>query len=189
MAVLDEGHALVVAGSFLDARSTPAAGRVEAAYRALEVESDQLFRTLTAGRPRHRIRVGFTDCLTPYDSDAEMIHAVRSTRVLEVVSSRTDHDRRHPFFSNRAGDSYDRLRAVHDLIGHVGQYAGFDRQGEFVAWRAQARCHTELARHALATELHAEHSVRWTTGVLPDHKATLLDARIVARAERGKAGA
>jgi hypothetical protein len=28
---------------------------------------------------------------------------------------------------------------------------------------------------ALATELHAEHSVRWTTGRLSDHKAILID--------------
>jgi hypothetical protein len=32
-----------------------------------------------------------------------------------------------------------------------------------------------------ATELHAEHSVRWTTGELPEHKAVLLDERVIAR--------
>jgi hypothetical protein len=38
-----------------------------------------------------------------------------------------------------------------------------------------------LARRALATELHAEHSVRWTTGELPEHKAVLLDERVISR--------
>ena len=35
------------------------------------------------------------------------------------------------------------------------------------------------ARWALATELHAEHSVRWTTGEVAEHKATLLPPWVV----------
>ena len=73
------------------------------------------------------------------------------------------------------GGAYDRFRAVHDVLGHGLLGVGFDRDGEYAAWRFQERHHSPLARRALATELHAEHSIRWTTGDLPEHKATVLD--------------
>ena len=44
--------------------------------------------------------------------------------------------------------------------------------------------YTGLARWALATELHAEHSVLWTTGTLAAHKATLLPADLVQASRR-----
>ena len=43
--------------------------------------------------------------------------------------------------------------------------------------------YTGLARWALATELHGQHSVHWTTKCLADHKAVLLD-RGLLRASR-----
>jgi hypothetical protein len=71
---------------------------------------------------------------------------------------------------------------VHDLTGHVLPGFGFDRDGEYAAWLTQERLYTGLARRALATELHAEHSVRWTTGEPSDHKALLLDRRLIEKA-------
>jgi hypothetical protein len=70
--------------------------------------------------------------------------------------------------------SYDRFRAVHDLISHAHLGYGFDRHGEFSAWIAEDRLYTGLARWALATELHGEHSVLWTTGSRAEHRAVLL---------------
>ena len=46
--------------------------------------------------------------------------------------------------------------------------------------------YTGLARWALATELHAEHSVLWTTGRRAEHKATLLSPGLL-RASRRRA--
>ena len=85
------------------------------------------------------------------------------------------------------GGAYDRFRAVHDVLGHAYLGVGFDRDGEYATWRFQERFHSPLARRALATELHAEHSVRWTTGELPEHKAVLLDERLIARSRAGDA--
>ena len=85
----------------------------------------------------------------------------------------------------RLGGAYDRFRAVHDILGHGLLGVGFDRQGEYATWRFQERWYTPLARRALATELHAEHSVRWTTGALAEHKAALLDDRLIGRARAG----
>ena len=76
---------------------------------------------------------------------------------------------------------------MHDVLGHGLLQVGFDRHGEFAAWRFQERFYSKLARQALATELHGEHSVRWTTGELPEHKAVLLDERLVRRSRDGMA--
>ena len=127
----------------------------------------------------------FTNCAVPYCSDEEMISGVRMTRLLEVTSSASESDRFHPLLGNEPGGAYDRFRAVHDIVGHIDSGFGFDRFGEFGAWLAQDRFYRGLARLALGTELHGEHSVRWTTGQVADHKATLLDPPILARARRG----
>jgi hypothetical protein len=82
---------------------------------------------------------------------------------------------------NERGGSYDRFRAVHDVLGHARLRLGFDRDGEFATWRSQARLHSPLARWALATELHGQHSVLWTTGDLAQPKAILLDTRLLRR--------
>jgi hypothetical protein len=39
----------------------------------------------------------------------------------------------------------------------------------------------KLSRWALATELHGQHSVLWTTGRLAQPKAILLDPRVLRR--------
>jgi hypothetical protein len=44
--------------------------------------------------------------------------------------------------------------------------------------------YTGLARWALATELHAEHSVLWTTGDVAEHKAVLLQPRLLRSSRR-----
>ena len=79
------------------------------------------------------------------------------------------------------GGAYDRFRAVHDALGHAGMELGFDRDGEFAVWLFQEQFHSPLARRALATELHAQHSVRWTTGDVAEPKAVLLDPALLSR--------
>jgi hypothetical protein len=91
--------------------------------------------------------------------------------------------RRHPLLDATVGGGYDRLRAVHDIISHSWLGHSFDADGEYSAWLTEDRIYHGLARWALATELHGEHSVQWTTGDLADHKAVLLD-RALLRASR-----
>jgi hypothetical protein len=185
---LDETYAHQVAAGFLDAPSEPQDPFTATAYRLLELQTDQLFCGLTRPGAARSVRVAFTRCRAPYGSDAEMIAAVRATRVLEVVTARVDLDRPHPLLGNEPGGAYDRFRAVHDLVGHVRLGHGFDRHGEFAAWLEQESLYRGLARRALATELHGEHSVLWTTGVLAEHKATLIATQVVLRARRGSLG-
>jgi hypothetical protein len=181
--VLDERWSRQVAEWFLAARSDPGDPIARAAYKALERQSDRIFRRLTDDAASH-VRVVFTRCRAPYECDEEMIAAVRGTGVLEVTSA-AENGRPHPLLGSECGGPYDRFRAVHDLIGHVQTGCGFDRHGEFAAWLAQERLYKGLARAALGTELHAEHSVCWTTGAFADHKATVLPRRVLNRARAG----
>ena len=181
---VDPDLAREVAGTFIAAGSSHRDPVVCAAYDQLERQSDRAFLLLTRRQPLATIRVVFSRCRTPYSSDREMIAAVRAEGLLEVTSAATDRDRRHPLLGCDLGGAYDRFRAVHDVVGHVSARLGFDRDGEFAAWLTQDRLYYGLARWALATELHAEDSVRWTTDLLSDHKATLLDRDLLARARR-----
>ena len=84
-----------------------------------------------------------------------------------------------------AGGAYDRFRAVHDVLGHARLGLGFDRNGEFAVWLSQEQFHSPLARRAIATELHGQHSVRWTTGEVAEPKAVLLDPGLLSRTRPG----
>jgi hypothetical protein len=154
-----------------------------AAYARLVSESDHLFTLLTQARPP--TRVAFSLCPSPYCSSDELITSITQDRVLEVTSVARERDRPHPVMGCEIGGAYDRFRAVHDILGHGHLNVGFGRRGEYAAWRYEECLHSPLARLALATELHGEHSVRWTTGGLPEHKATVLDQRVIERSRAG----
>jgi hypothetical protein len=163
-------------------------GPARAAYLRLERESDALFARLTEPNRPGRVEIAFTDEISPYRDAVELIRSVRDEHRLEVTTAARDHDRRHPLLGCERGGAYDRFRAVHDVLGHAGLGVGFDRHGEHATWRFQERFHSPLARRALATELHGEHSVRWTTGELAAHKGALLDERLLRRSRAGTPG-
>ena len=181
---VDAACVSLVSATFREAKSRPGDAMVTAAYSELQRQSDRLFSAFTG--PGGAVRVVFTPCRTPYQSDQELIGAVRSTRVLEVTSAAIDPDRRHPRLGGDTGGPYDRFRAVHDLVGHVAFGYGFDQQGEYQAWRAQCPMFSGLARWALATELHGENSVLCETGQMADHKAILLPPDLLRRSYRGR---
>ena len=154
-----------------------------AAYAQLASESDRLFKLIT--QARRPVRIFFTVSTTPYDDADELINSIHRDRMLEVTTAARERDRLHPVMGCEIGGAYDRFRAVHDVLGHGHLAVGFDRDGEYAAWRDQERHHSPLARRALATELHAEHSVRWSTGDLAEHKAILIDERLIGRSRVG----
>ena len=178
--LVDPAAASAVAAAYVD---TPSSRDplVAAAYAQLVTESDRLFRHLTSPDRPDRVHIAFTTCPTPYADAPELISSVRHDRLLEVTTVATKHDRHHPVMGNDLGGAYDRFRGVHDVLGHARLRLGFDRDGEFATWRSQDRLHSPLARRALATELHGQHSVLWTTGDLAEPKAMLLDARLLHR--------
>jgi hypothetical protein len=155
----------------------------QAAYDRLSCESDRLFELVTGAR--RPVQIFFTMSAWPYRDADELITSIRRDRVLEVATVAREVDRLHPVMGCEIGGAYDRFRAVHDVLGHGYLDVGFDRDGEYAAWLFQERFHSPLARRALATELHGEHSVRWTTGDLPEHKAVVLSERLIARSRAG----
>jgi hypothetical protein len=171
---IDAAQARLVADAHLAARRESNDAVVRAAYAELAAQADRWFGLLTDRSRRYPIDVVHTGCPEPYDSGEQLRDGVRSTRVLELCPTRFDRDRRHPLFDTSIGGSYDRFRAVHDIVSHASLGFGFDRHGEYSAWLAERSMYSGLARWALATELHGEHSVLWTTGTIADHKATLL---------------
>jgi hypothetical protein len=181
---VDASIAHEVAANFEDARNRPDAPLVAAAYAQLVAQTDAIFHRLTDGARRSGIRVAFTRSPVPYNGDQELIDAVRAEQVLEVTTAAREPDRPHPLLDCRPGGAYDRFRAVHDILGHVRPGLGFDRDGEYTSWLIQDRQYRGLARWALATELHGEHSVRWTSGEIAEHKATLLARGLLRRASR-----
>jgi hypothetical protein len=177
---VDPALAHEVAAAYLDAptRRDPLTA---AAYARLVTESNRLFELITSPDRPDPVRVFFTTCPMPYRYAQELIASVTDDRILEVATVAIDADRRHPLMDNEQGEAYDRFRAVHDILGHARLRLGFDRDGEFAAWLSQERFHSPLARRALATELHGQHSVRWTTGEAATPKAVLLDSELLRR--------
>jgi len=163
---------------FLSAR-TRVNPLVALAYRELEAQTDRQFAALTDPSGPYRITVVGTREVTPYATAEELIASVLASRTLEIT--RIPADRIHPLLGCEAGGAHDRLRAVHDLIGHVATGYGFDRDGEYSAWLVQRDLYSGLARWAAATELHGEVSALWTTGQFAEPKAALLDRQLLGR--------
>ena len=182
---VDPAAAREVAAAYVDARTRRDAP-THAAYKQLVTESDRLLRRITSPSRADPVRVRFTTCSQPYRDAQELIDSVRYDRLLEVTTVATDPHRRHPLMDSTMGGAYDRFRAVHDILGHAGLGLGFDRHGEFAVWLYQERFHSPRARTALATELHAQHSVFWTTGIMAEPKAVLLEPELVHRSRQGK---
>jgi hypothetical protein len=175
-------QAELVASAFLDAPRTSTDPLVLAAYDQLAAQADEWFALLAGPRAATPIRIVHTRTPEPYASGQELAERVRADHVLELSPARP-----HPLLDTSPGGAYDRFRAVHDLVSHAWLGHGFDRHGELSGWLVEDRGYRGLARWALATELHAEHSVRWTTGDVADHKATLL-APWILRASRRPSG-
>jgi hypothetical protein len=159
---------------YLRSRSAHRESQVIEAYRQLEVETDQLFTVFTRDACASAVRVVFTRCAQPYESDEELIFAVRASGTLEMSSAAAAGERLHPLLDCALGGAFDRFRAVHDLIGHVWCGYGFDLDDECAAWNAQDRLHSGLARFALATELYGVNAARAIVGEAPDLRALLL---------------
>jgi hypothetical protein len=176
-----------VASAFRGASNAVRDPVVAATYSDLEAQTDRLFARLTDPRGRRPIRVVFTRSERPYATDEEMIDAVRAYRLLELRTTASERGHEHPVLSCEEGGAYGRLGAVHDLLGHVLPAAGFDRRGEFVAWRSQESAYRGLARWALATELIGKQSVLWTTGSFAEHKALLIDPMLLDQVRRAGA--
>jgi hypothetical protein len=180
---VEPSTATMVGEWYLHSPSAHRDAQVIEAYRQLQRETDHLFTLLTRGVGHQAIRVAFTQCAQPYESDEELIVAVRTIGTLEITSAATAGERLHPLFDCEFGGAFDRFRAVHDVIGHAWGGYGFALNDECAAWNAQDRLYGRLARFAFATEIYGVNAARAVSGKAPDLRALLLAPRSVR--ERG----
>jgi hypothetical protein len=171
---VDPEQAFLVANAFVAAPSVPSDPTVRAAYAELSDQARSWLARLTTDHAHRPVRVVFTRCREPYADAQELSESVRLNQILEILPAASERDRQHPLLDTSLGGAHDCLRAVHDIVSHGWLRYSFDRDGEFSAWRVEHRMYTGVARWALATELHAQHSVLWTSGQLAEFKATLL---------------
>jgi hypothetical protein len=183
---VDAATARLVASELLGAPSVAKGASVRFAYARLAEEARSWFARLTSDSGRGPVRVVHTRCPAPYGDAHELAASVRCDRVLEIHSAGFDRDRRHPVLDSTVGGAFDQLRAVHDLVSHGHRGFSFDRDGEFSAWLHEEAMYSPVARRALATELHAQHSVLWTSGQMADLKAALLPRELVRAARRAR---
>jgi hypothetical protein len=171
---IDMSTAAAVGEWYVQSRSAHRDARVIEAYKQLQSETDHLYTLLTRDTSPWTARVVFTRCGRPYESDRELICAVRANGTLEVTSAAAAGELLHPLLGCELGGAFDRFRAVHDLIGHARCGFGFDLVDECAAWHAQDRLHSGLARRALATELYGVNAARNVVGEAPELRALLL---------------
>jgi hypothetical protein len=171
---VDLSRAPAVGQWYVHARSAHRDAKVIAAYGQLQSETDRLFTLLTGGTHPWTARVAFTLCGRPYESDTELIRAVRANGTLEITSAAAAGERLHPLLGCELGGAFDRFRAVHDLIGHAWCGYGFGLVDECAAWNVQDRLHSGLARRALATEIYGVNAARSIVGEAPELRALLL---------------
>lgn len=171
---VDPDLAAEVAVRFQSAPNDQTNATIRAAYEQLERQSDLLFAHLTdPDRPRHRrLRVEFTQCDNPYDSDDELV-------------GRSPHSWGAGNHHERQGSGPPSPLTGLRLRRHVRQISCRPRHRcpcRPAPWlrpkwriRSLANPRAALPRTcSLATELSAEHSVLWTTATLSDHRATLI---------------
>jgi hypothetical protein len=170
----DPSMTAIVGDWYLQSRSAHRDAEVIEAYRQLQTEIDHLYTVIIHDVRRTAVRIAFTSCVQPYESDKELIDAVRSEGTLEITSAAAVGRRIHPLLGCEFGGAFDRFRAVHDLIGHVRGGYGFDLADECAAWMVQDRLHSDLARSALATELYGVNAARSVVGEAPDLRALLV---------------
>jgi hypothetical protein len=171
---IDMSKAAAVGEWYMHSRSAHRDPKVIEAYKQLQSETDRLYTHLTRDACPWTARVVFTRCRRPYESDHELISAVRTNGTLEMTSAAGAGERLHPLLGCELGGAFDRFRAVHDLIGHARCEYGFDLVDECAAWSVQDRLHSGLARGALATELYGVNAARNVVGEAPELRALLL---------------
>jgi hypothetical protein len=179
--------ALMVGDWYLHSQSAHHDARVVEAYEQLQVETDRLFSLFCRNKGGATMRVVFTRCVKPYETDEELISAARTSRTLEITSAAVAGERIHPLLDCEFGGAFDRFRAVHDLIGHVWCGLRFDLGDECAAWSVQDRLHGDVARTALATELLGVNAARDILGEPPDLKALLLWPSALIRTDQSPA--
>jgi len=160
---------------------TAPADAVRRSYRALARDAARLFGVVV--RPRSsgglgvRVRhVPGED--EPYDGAAALCAELRAHRTMALRSIACDAP--HPLLGGAEGGTVDRLRAVHDVLGHAALGVGFDLQSEFATWLQCRTLFSAEARGAAFCELVGAVTTFVVTGVKPELRADLPPAALLS---------
>lgn len=147
------------------------AGQLATAYGALADELGVLGRAVTAARATGGLGVRVTLVETveePYADAAQLCDDVRLHGQMQLRAAAADAP--HPLLSDTA---VDRLRVVHDVLGHAALGLGFDLQSEYAAWLFCRPLFSPAARPAAFCELVGRVTAYVLTGVKPEYRADL----------------
>jgi hypothetical protein len=172
---LQPGVAARVADWFTGTPAAPA-GAVRRSYRALARDTARLSHIVERGLGvRVRYVRGDGD---PYDSAAELCAELREQRTMTLTTIASEAP--HPLLGGREGGVVDRLRVVHDVLGHAALGLGFDLQSEFATW---LQCRALFSREALGAafcELVGATTTFIVSGEKPGLRADLPPAGLLA---------
>lgn len=147
---------------------------LRASYDALARDVEHHYERMTA--PREKGGLGFTVEVTkedPYTGNSkEFMNALNADinrRHIKVLSTETTGG--HNYFTNEQND---KLRAVHDLFGHIGSGRGFTRHGEEAAWRVHSQMVSPEALPALTSEFRGQTAYLIGSGDFPAQSENLI---------------
>jgi hypothetical protein len=168
---LEAPVARAIADWFTAPRAAPTA-RERAAYRALDAETARLFALVTAdpadGGLGVEVRYVRHD---PYPGAAALCADLRHLHRMQLRTSACDPA--HPLLDSAEGGTVDRLRVVHDVLGHAALGLGFDLDAEFATWLQCRVLFGPEARRAAFTELVGAVTAFVATGRPPGLRAGL----------------
>lgn len=147
---------------------------VAVAYAALADELTGLARAVTTPRAEGGLGVRVTLVPTPddpYADAAELCADLRWRGAMQLRAASADVP--HPMLSDAA---VDRLRIVHDVLGHAALGLGFDLQSEYAAWVYCRRLISSTARPAAFCELVGAVTAYVFTGTKQAPRADLAPA-------------
>jgi hypothetical protein len=145
---------------------TADAREVAGAYEALDREVAVLARTVAAELGVRVTLVTTPD--DPYEDGAALCADLRRRRAMRLRAAAVDAP--HPVLSDA---TLDRLRTVHDVLGHAALGLGFDLQSEYAAWLYCRPLFSPAARPAAFCELVGAVTAFVVTGTKPVLRADL----------------
>ena len=153
-------------------------GTVADTYELLAYEIEALAHAVTGELGVQMLVVETDD--EPYADAAELCADLRERGTLRLRAASADPP--HPLLANI---TLDRLRMVHDVLGHAALGLGFDLQSEYAAWLYCRPLFSASARPAAFCELVGAVTTHVLTGARPRLRADLPPADLLTNPDTG----
>lgn len=175
-----------VADWFAASRTAPG-DAVRQSYRALARETERLFEIVCRAPSRGGLGVRVQHVHTasdPYSDAAQLCAELRAHRSMKLRTIACEEP--HPLLGGEEGGVVDKLRVVHDVLGHAALGVGFDLQSEFATWLQCRTLFSDEARGAAFCELVGAVTMYITTGAKPALRADLPPTELVVACDEAR---